>query len=131
MRKTAVVLATVAGVGLFGVTPVTATAGGLAEAGTARAAGVSGTGPMTAAGAQSAQAGIVAMGPAPGCVRGWVNRGLVTQTGHARNGCHRDLRVKILWAFGADSHCMSIRHDETAKHKIPIEPRRFDGVGTC
>jgi hypothetical protein len=70
-------------------------------------------------------------GTAPTCVAGWVNRGTLTQTGHARNDCGYRVRVKIIWAFGADGTCTTLDPGWEATSKVAIEPRRFDGVNNC
>lgn len=72
-----------------------------------------------------------ARGPAPFCVKGWVKRGIVTQTGYAENKCGYTLRLKIIWAFGADGACATVEDRHTLTSKVAVEPRRFDGVGTC
>jgi hypothetical protein len=68
---------------------------------------------------------------APTCVAGWVTQGTVTQTGHARNDCSYRVRVKIVWAYGADGTCTTLDPGWEATSKVAIQPRRFDGVKNC
>jgi hypothetical protein len=74
---------------------------------------------------------VVIQGNVPNCVRVWVTRGTFTQTGNAENGCGYRINMKIIWAFGADGPCASVPDAWTLQSKVTIEPRRFDGAGTC
>ncbi|MDJ1134835.1 hypothetical protein [Streptomyces iconiensis] len=84
--------------------------------------------PAQAASPASAKADAAA---APSCITAWVKKGTLTQTGYGRNDCSSQKRYKIVWAFGADSACVTVKKGQTLKHKIPIAPRRFDGVKSC
>ncbi|MFI1829202.1 hypothetical protein ACH41E_22545 [Streptomyces sp. NPDC020412] len=84
-----------------------------------------GASPAAAATSSSARAA------APTCVAGWVDRGTIAQTGHARNDCSYRVRVKIVWAFGADGSCHTLNPGGHATSKVAIEPRRFDGIKNC
>ncbi|MGW8985957.1 hypothetical protein ACWGQ9_25265 [Streptomyces parvus] len=79
----------------------------------------------------AAAAPLGATGTAPTCVTGWVSKGTLTQTGHARNDCNYNVRVKIVWAFGADGACHSLGKGGHLTSKVPIQPRRFDGINNC
>jgi hypothetical protein len=79
----------------------------------------------------SSDDGAVILGNAPTCVRVWVTRGTVTQTGHALNQCGRSLNLKIVWAFGVDGPCRTVSNGGELKSKVAIEPRVFDGANTC
>lgn len=68
---------------------------------------------------------------APDCVAGWVNRGTITQTAYAQNQCGHGMRLKIIWAYGADGTCSWVEHQGTIGSRVAIEPRRFDGVNLC
>ncbi|GII02139.1 hypothetical protein [Planobispora takensis] len=68
---------------------------------------------------------------APDCVVGWVNRGTITQTGYAQNQCGYAMRLKVIWARGADGTCFWVEDQRTISSKVAKEPRRFDGVGLC
>ncbi|WP_405145476.1 hypothetical protein OG589_01640 [Sphaerisporangium sp. NBC_01403] len=71
------------------------------------------------------------LGNAPRCVSVWSKTGRITKTGYAKNNCGRTLRLKIIWAHGADGPCSSVRAGWTLSHKIPRGPRTFDGAHTC
>ncbi|WP_344970337.1 hypothetical protein [Streptosporangium fragile] len=71
------------------------------------------------------------MGNAPSCVAVWHKVGNVTKTGYARNDCSKRLRLKIVWAHGADGACHTVDPRKQIKHKIPRGPRTFDGASTC
>ncbi|MFF4419137.1 hypothetical protein ACFYY8_41955 [Streptosporangium sp. NPDC001559] len=77
--------------------------------------------------AQPAQA----MGNAPGCVTVWQKAGTFSKTGYAKNNCNRTLRLKIVWKYGGDSQCKSVRRGQTLSHKVPRVPRKFDGANSC
>ncbi|MFE2292174.1 hypothetical protein [Streptomyces sp. NPDC059452] len=85
----------------------------------------------TVGAAPAAAATVGATGTAPTCVAGWVTKGTITQTGHARNDCSYRVRVKIVWAFGADGPCHTLNPGDRATSKVAIQPRRFDGINNC
>ncbi|HEX7309102.1 hypothetical protein [Lentzea sp.] len=89
------------------------------------------TGLTTGTASAAEDGGITVMGNAPSCVRVWVNRGTVTQTGHAKNECGYRLNLKIIWAWGADGACFSVDNGGEITSKVAIEPRVFDGASTC
>ncbi|MFH0521728.1 hypothetical protein ACHBTE_31680 [Streptomyces sp. M41] len=88
-----------------------------------------GASPATAATTSSSSSS--ARAAAPTCVAGWVDRGTITQTGHARNDCSYRVRVKIVWAYGADGSCHTLNPGGHATSKVAIQPRRFDGIKNC
>ncbi|MEV4095781.1 hypothetical protein [Streptosporangium saharense] len=77
--------------------------------------------------AQPAQA----MGNAPSCVSVWQKVGHFQKTGYAKNNCHRTIRLKIVWAHGADGRCWSVKHGQTISNRISRGPRTFDGANSC
>ncbi|MFF2851960.1 hypothetical protein ACFVT5_37345 [Streptomyces sp. NPDC058001] len=67
----------------------------------------------------------------PTCIEAFVNKGTITQTAYVYNWCSSTYRVKVIWAWGADSECTSLRPNYVFTHKVPITPRKFDGVVAC
>ncbi|CCH30802.1 hypothetical protein ABZ816_00875 [Actinosynnema sp. NPDC047251] len=71
------------------------------------------------------------LGNAPSCVKVWVTKGRITQTGHALNDCDKSLNLKIVWANGSDGECSTVPDGWELTSQVAKLPRRFDGASTC
>jgi hypothetical protein len=89
------------------------------------------TGAPASAAPAAAAVAAAPQGNAPSCVVVWQRIGNVTKTGYARNDCSRTLRLKIVWAHGADGSCHTVRPGGTISSKVPRGPRTFDGASLC
>lgn len=105
--------------------------GAAALAGAVSLAGAVTAGSPASAAPVARTAAAAPMGNAPSCVTVWQRIGTVTKTGYARNDCRRTLRLKIVWAHGADGACTTVAPGATLKSKVPRGPRTFDGASTC
>lgn len=91
------------------------------------------TSAAAAAGPTSPTQTMVNTATAPSCVKiisqrgsGWFHRPYVK----IRNDCRTTKRVKIVWAWGADSPCKSLAPGKTYKDYAG-NGSRFDGIKKC
>lgn len=69
--------------------------------------------------------------PAPSCVTVTADpAGVVTRTIYVYNGCPKQVRVKIIIAFGPDGTCRTLPANDAYKQKF-ILPAKLDGLRSC
>lgn len=69
--------------------------------------------------------------PAPNCVTVTADPpGIVTRTIYVYNGCRRQVRVKIIIAFGSDGTCHTLPANDAYKQKFLL-PAKLDGLRSC
>lgn len=85
-------------------------------------------GPSSASAEESVAAAATA--PAPGClsVRDY---GSHVSVNNITPGCGRDVRVKVIWAWGSDSACTVVESNVSRVFDKPNSAARFDGVQSC
>ncbi|AFY92729.1 hypothetical protein [Chamaesiphon minutus] len=69
--------------------------------------------------------------PAPNCVSVTADRaGNITRTIRVYNSCRRQVRVKIIIAFGGDGTCVSLPANSGYKQQFLL-PAKLDGLRSC
>ncbi|MDT0495106.1 hypothetical protein RM717_31920 [Streptomyces griseus] len=66
----------------------------------------------------------------PSCVGVEIFTHTFTREAVVMNNCSSSQRVKVLWAYAADSSCMIIPA-KSARSDTAVKPNRFDGLVSC
>jgi hypothetical protein len=68
---------------------------------------------------------------APSCVTVRADpAGIITRTIHVYNGCRKQVRVKVIIAFGGDGFCSSLPANTGYSQKFVL-PAKLDGLRSC